>query len=56
MVQHEFKAVPKKLSVVRFPSLPDPMCDIRHNKEIFPAELVDFTHAGKNHWGFYSRD
>ena len=48
-VRHEREVMPKKLDVVRFTSLSDPMRGICHNKEMFSVELLVNTHAGKNH-------
>ena len=42
--------MPKKSDVVRFPSLYNPMRDIRCNKETCSVDLLDNTHAGNNHW------
>ena len=50
-VRHEREVMPKKLVVVRFPSLSDPMRGIRCNKENFPVDILENTHAGKKHWG-----
>ena len=50
-VSHEREVMPKKSSVVRFPSLSGPMRGIRHNKETFSITLLENTHAGKKHWG-----
>ena len=35
----------------RFPSLSDTMRGIHRNKEIFPVDLLENTHAGKKRWG-----
>ena len=43
--------MPKKLVVVRFPSLFDSVCGIRHNKGKKSADLLENTHAGKKRWG-----
>ena len=39
-VRHKQKVMPKKLAVVRFPSLSDPMRGIHHNKETFSVDLL----------------
>ena len=46
-VRHEREVMPKKLAVVIFPSLSDPMRVIRRNRETFSVELVENTHVGK---------
>ena len=52
----EREVMPKKLAVVRFPSLSDPMRGICCNKYTFSVDLLENTHAGKKRWGiiFYS--
>ena len=43
-MRHERKVVPKKSALVRFPRLPDPMCDIFCNKEKFYVDVMEDTH------------
>ena len=55
-MRHKREVMPKNMAVVRFPSLSDPMRGISCNKETFPVDLLENTHAGKKIWGlvFYS--
>ena len=46
-VRHEWEVMPKFFAVVRFSSLSDPMHEIHRNKETFPVNLLENTHAGK---------
>ena len=48
--------MPKKYVVVKFTSLPDPMCGIRWNKETFSMDVTQFTHTGVKHWGLVFYD
>ena len=50
-VRHEQEVMPKKLAVVRFPDLSDPMRRIRCNKETFYVDLLENTQPGKKRWG-----
>ena len=50
-MRHKYEVMRKNSSVVRYPSLPDPMCGIRRNKEKFSVVLLEDTHSGKNCWG-----
>ena len=43
--------MPKKLAMFRYPSLYDPMRDVRRNKELVSVELLGDTHAVKKRWG-----
>ena len=48
--------MPKKLAVVRFTDLSDPMRGVLRNKETFSVDLLENIQAGKIPWGlvFYS--
>ena len=50
-VRHKREVIPKKLAVVIFTSISDPMRGIRRNRETFPVDLVENTHTGKKRWG-----
>ena len=49
--RHACEVMQEKSYVVRFPSLPDPMRGIRHNKNFFKVDVTEFTHDGKKRWG-----
>ena len=42
--------MPKKYVVVKFTSLPDPMCGIRCNKKTFSVDVTEDTYAGGKRW------
>ena len=46
-VRHEHEVIPKNATVVRFPSLTDPIRGIFRNMETFLVDVIDFTHTGK---------
>ena len=46
-VRHKQEVMPKKSAVVRFPSLSDPMRDIRRSKKTFSVDLLENTHTSK---------
>ena len=50
-MKKEREVMPKKLAVVRFPSLYDPMRSICCNKKTFSVDLLENTHADKKCWG-----
>ena len=50
-MRHEREVMPKKSSVVIFPSLSDPMRGICRNREPFSVDLLENTHVGKKCWG-----
>ena len=53
-MRYEREVIPKKLAMVRYPSLYDTMRGVRRNKETFSVGLLEDTHAVKNSWGLVS--
>ena len=45
-MRHELNSMPKESVMVRFPSLPNQMCGIHLNKEIFSVDVIDNAPAG----------
>ena len=50
-MRHERESITNKSTLVRFPSLPDPMHSILRNAETFSVDVTEFTHARKTLWG-----
>ena len=46
-LRHEQEVMPNKSDMVRFTSIPDPTRGVHCNKENFPVDLLEDTHAGK---------
>ena len=52
-VWHEHEMMRKKLAVVAFMSLPDPIYSIHGNQEIFFINVVKHSHDGKFYGDWY---
>ena len=53
-MRYEREVIPKKLAMVRYPSLYDTMRGVCRNKETFSVELLEDTHAVKKSSGLVS--